>query len=224
MKKKNQKKFYAGAGALVLFVLWTVLVRILDVQPIGPEESCVGFATINGFVHQLTGVHMVWYTVTDLLSVIPLCLIAGFGIFGMMQWIKRKSIRKVDGEILLLGAFYVVVMAIYVLFENVVINYRPVLIDGCLEVSYPSSTTMLVMSVMPTAVDVLNKYIKNKNTHRFIACVLHGFVVFMVGARFVSGVHWFTDIVGGGLVSFGVVSLYNYFRDLMNDNKEKHRK
>ena len=146
---------------LIAFVMWTVAIRFIDVQAIGPQESSVGFATINQFVHTLTGVHMSLYTITDWLGLVPLMFVMGFGTLGLIQWIKRKHLLKVDYSILVLGGFYILVMAAYVLCEVFVINYRPVLIDGYLEASYPSSTTMLVMCVMPTAIMQFDTRIKN---------------------------------------------------------------
>ena len=190
------------------FVVWTLVIRYIDVQAIGPRGSTVGFATINRFVHNLTGVHMDLYIVTDWLSVVPLMFVIGFGILGLVQWIKRKHLVKVDCSILVLGVFYIAVMAVYVLFETVVVNYRPVLINGYLEASYPSSTTMFVMCVMPTAIMQFNERIKNDVLKRWIRAVISAFTVFMVIGRLVSGVHWVTDIIGGVLLSAGLVLLY----------------
>ena len=117
--------------------------------------------------------------------------------------------EKVDHDILVLGGFYIVVMAVYVLFEVFVVNYRPVLIQGILEASYPSSTTVLVMCVMPTAVMQLNGRIKNAALRRCAATAMTAFAAFMVIARLVSGVHWLTDIVGGALLSAGLVMMYD---------------
>ena len=141
-KEKSQKVLLSGIAMVVLFILWTVAISLIDVQPIGPQNSSVGFATLNGFIHSLTGVHMAIYTVTDWLGLIPLCFILGFALLGLIQLIKRKSLFKVDSSILVLGAFYIVVMAAYLFFEFYVVNYRPVLINGFLEASYPSSTNL----------------------------------------------------------------------------------
>ena len=208
MKKKNQKHFCIAICMLIAFVMWTVAIRFVDVQAIGPQESSVGFATINQFVHNLTGVHMSLYTITDWLGLVPLMFVMGFGTLGLIQWIKRKHLSKVDYSILVLGGFYIVVMAAYVLFEVLVINYRPVLINGILEASYPSSTTMLVMCVMPTAIMQLNTRIKSDVLKRCVPSSITIFVVFMVIGRLVSGVHWFSDIVGGALLSAGLVLMY----------------
>ena len=208
MKKENQRNFCIATYILLAFLLWTVAIQFVDVQAIGPQESSVGFATVNRFVHNLTGVHMSLYTITDWLSLVPLVFVMGFALLGLIQWIKRKHLLKVDYSILVLGGFYTVVMAVYVLFEMFVINYRPVLIGGILEVSYPSSTTMLVMCVMPTAIMQFNARIKNNVLKRFIASAIIAFVVFMVIGRLVSGVHWFTDIIGGALLSAGLVLMY----------------
>ena len=208
MEKKNKKRLVLGAGLVVAFVLWTVLVCFVDVRTIGPEGSSVGFATLNGFVHELTGVNWLLYTITDWLGLVPIAAALGFAILGLVQLIKRKSLWKVDHSILALGVFYIVVMAAYVFFEMVVINYRPTLIDGYLEASYPSSTTMLVMCVMPTAAMQLNARIKNTVFRRCAIIAIVAFTAFMVIGRLVSGVHWITDIIGGALFSAGVVTTY----------------
>ena len=208
MKKENQRNFCIATCMLFAFFLWTATIQFIDVQTIGPQGSSVGFATINGFVHNLTGVHMSLYTITDWLGLVPLAFVMGFALLGLVQWIKRKYLLKVDYSILVLGGFYIVVMAVYMLFEVFAVNYRPVLIGGILEASYPSSTTMLVMCVMPTAVMQFNARIKNNILKRFVASAITAFVVFMVIGRLLSGVHWFTDIIGGALLSTGLVLMY----------------
>ena len=191
-----------------VFVLWTVLVCFVDVRAIGPQGSSVGFATLNGYIHDLTGVNMRLYVITDWLGLVPIGVAFGFAVLGLVQWIKRKSLLKVDRSILTLGGFYIVVMAAYILFEIVVINYRPTLIGGYLEASYPSSTTMLVMCVMPTAMMQFSKRIKNELFRRCVMFIIIAFIVFMVIGRLVSGVHWITDIIGGALFSTSIVLMY----------------
>ena len=203
--EKRRRLFFAGVSLLASFVLWTVLIRFVDVQSIGPRESSVGFATLNNYVHDLTGVNMSLYVITDWLGLVPIAVALGFAILGLVQFIKRKSLRKVDHSILALGVFYIAVMAAYVFFEMVVINYRPTLIAGYLEASYPSSTTMLVMCVMPTAAMQLNVRIKNIMNRRCVIITIVVFTAFMVIGRLLSGVHWITDIIGGALLSTGLV-------------------
>ena len=207
MKKKG---LYISLAALIAFVIWTVLVRFVDVQTIGPESSAVGFASLNGAFHALTGVHMALYDLTDLLSVIPLGIIACFGLLGLYQWIRRKKLFCVDSSILVLGGFYVVVMAFYAFFEVVEVNYRPILIEGVLETSYPSSTTMLAMCVLPTAIMQLRSRIQNRALNTCVTLALAAFTAFMVIGRLISGVHWLSDIIGGALLSTGLVVLYSW--------------
>ncbi len=209
MKKYNKKVFGIALGLLAAFVLWTVAVGCVDVQPIGPQGSAVGFATLNRFVHSLTGVHMSLYTVTDWLGLVPLCVVLGFALLGLAQWIGRKQLRSVDHSMFVLGGFYVVVMAAYALFEQVVINYRPVLIEGRLEASYPSSTTLLVLCVMPTAMLQFYDRISNRVLKGVVLSAMGAFVAFMVLGRLVSGVHWVSDIIGGALLSGALVLLYH---------------
>ena len=208
MKRENKKKFLHCNMYFMAFLLWTVAIRFVDVEAIGPQGTSVGFATINRFVHNLAGVHMSLYVITDWLSLVPLAFVIGFALLGLIQWIKRKHLLKVDYNILVLGGFYIVVMAVYVLFETVVVNYRPILINGCLEVSYPSSTTILVLCVMPTAFMQFSSGIKKEVFKRFIAYAITFFIIFMVVGRLISGVHWFSDIIGGVLLSVSLVLTY----------------
>lgn len=208
MKKRNLRNIGVTIGLFASFILWTVAITILDVQAIGPNGSSVGFATFNGLFHKLTGVHMEIYTITDWLGLIPLCFALGFAILGLVQLIQRKSFLKVDYSILVLGGFYILVIASYLFFEKFVINYRPVLIEGNLEASYPSSTTLLVLCIMPTAMMQLNTRIRNNTAKKVILSLLAIFTAFMVIGRLISGVHWFTDIIGGVLLSTGLVMLY----------------
>lgn len=208
MKKQSKRNLLLAICMLVAFLLWTVAIRFIDVQAIGPRESTVGLATINRCVHNLTGVHMSLYIITDWLGLVPIGVCVGFAIFGLVQWIRRKNLLKVDFNILVLGGFYIITMVVYLLFENIVINYRPVLINGYLEASYPSSTTMLVLCVMSTAIMQLNNRINNNIVKAVVNCAIAVFIGFMVVGRLLSGVHWFTDIIGGVLISSGLVFMY----------------
>ena len=206
--KDTKKGLSVSICLLTAFILWTAIVCFVDVQQIGPMNSPVGLAGINQFVHNLMGVHLMLYAITDWLGLVPVGVCAGFGMLGLAQWVKRKDIRKVDFSILALGGFYLIIIAVYLLFESVVVNHRPILINGNLEASYPSSTTMLAMCVMPTAVAQCNARIKHKILRNFLVFVMIAFTAFMAIGRLISGVHWFSDIVGGVLLSAGLVALY----------------
>lgn len=208
MKQQNKTSLWIAIGSLTAFVLWTILVGHVDVQPIGPRGSSVGFAAINGAFHKWTGVHWALYTITDWLGLLPLGMALGFAVLGVVQLVRRKNLLKVDYSILVLGGFYIVVAAAYLLFEEAVVNYRPVIIAGNLEASYPSSTTMLALCVLPTAMIQLKDRIRRDSARRFVLGMLAALTGFMVIGRLISGVHWLSDIVGGVLLSTGLVALY----------------
>lgn len=209
MNKYNKTNLCITLTALIAFLLWTLAIAKIDLRAIGPQKSIVGFATLNGAFHDLTGVHMWLYEVTDWLGLVPIVFVLGFGLLGLVQSIKRRSLFKVDPDLLILGVFYFLVIAVYILFEVFVINYRPILITGRLEASYPSSTTLLVLCVMPTAIMQLRDRIKKPEMKNAVTVIISVFTIFMVLGRLVSGVHWMTDIVGGSLLSTFMVMLYH---------------
>ena len=193
----------------LLFAAFTAVVMLVDVQTIGPENSSIGLATLNRSVFDKLGENGLWYEATEILGLIPIAFACGFALLGAAQAIKRKSILKVDPEILLLGAFYVLVGIAYLSFEIIEINYRPILIEGELEASYPSSHTILSCCIMITAIYMINKLMPRIKALIFAAdavCVLVTAVI--VIGRLLSGVHWTTDIIAGLLLSGALISLY----------------
>lgn len=208
MRKNGKGLLGIGVAFILLFILWTALIQTVDVRPVGQNGTLIGFSTFNVWFHKLTGVHMLLYTVTDWLGLVPIFICGCFGVVGLSQWIKRRSLIKVDADIIILGIYYILVIFGYLIFEMIPINYRPILINGYLEASYPSSTTLLVLSVMPT----LKYQIERRSKKQMIRILTNSFVMlfsgFMVLGRMVSGVHWFTDIAGAVLLSAGLFCLY----------------
>ena len=216
------KKLFFALIFLLAFVLWTFFVINLDVKPIGPNNSCVGLSTLNGFIYKTFGVNFLLYNITDWLGLVPILFALGFAVLGFVQWIKRKNILKVDYDILILGVFYLITFALYILFEIYVINYRPVLINSYLEASYPSSTTILVLCIMPTAIIQFNHRIKNKIANKICVLSVVLFTAFMVIGRLLSGVHWFSDIIGGIFISSSLVFMYDFvFNAIKKPNPTK---
>ena len=205
---KGKKGMITGIALILIFILWTILIRTVDVQPAGVNGTNIGFAAVNTWFHQLTGVHLWIYTVTDWLGLVPIVICICFGVLGLVQLIRRKSLKKVDADIILLGIYYILVILGYLIFEMIPINYRPILIDGAMEASYPSSTTLLVLSVMPTLKFQIDRRSASDTVKRITTAFVILFSAFMVIGRLVAGVHWLTDIIGAILLSAGLYLVY----------------
>ena len=208
MMKKEKRTLVLGFVFLGLFGLWTALIQLIDVQPIGPMDTNIGFATLNSWFHNLTGVNMTIYNITDWMGLIPIFICMVFGTISLSQLIKRKSLLKVDHDILILGIYYIIVILCYSIFEIIPINYRPILIESHLEASYPSSTTLLVLSVIPTLVEYLDRKISNMRIKNVINTIAVLISLYIVVGRLLCGVHWFTDIVGAILLCIGLFYIY----------------
>ena len=208
MKKSGKQVLLFGGILIVAFAVWTALIQMVDVQPLGQNGTNIGFATFNCWFHRLAGVNMTIYTITDWMGLIPLVVCLIFAGIGLVQLIKRKSLFKEDPDIIILGVYYVVVILAYLIFEMISINYRPILINGVMEASYPSSTTLLVLCVMPTLIEQIQRRLSSIAVKRIVTILAIAFSAFMVIGRLISGVHWFTDIVGGVLLSAGLFTVY----------------
>ena len=206
---KHRRLITAGIGFLVTVVL-IALVRLVDVAPIGAQGTRIGLSHLNQFIFDLFGVNMLWYHITDWLGIAAILTAFVFAVTGLVQLIKRRSLLKVDREILSLGGLYIVVIGLYILFENVIINYRPIIMPDNThpEASFPSSHTMLVCVIMGSAVMLINKYIKNKTLNKTLRAICFVIIGITIIGRLIAGVHWFTDILGGIMISVTLLSLY----------------
>ncbi len=206
MKKKLTLSGFFG----LLFVLWIVLVKTVDVDEIGPNGTSVGLSSINESIHDLFGVNMLWYKLTVGLGIFAFFCVGLVALFGLLQLIKRKSLAKVDKSIIAAGVLYAITACIYVVFEKIIINYRPIIMPDAdePEASFPSTHTMIICVVMGSLVVLANQYIKDKGTKRLIVIISIAIAIVTVVGRLICGVHWFSDIIGGILVSLCLVFLF----------------
>ena len=130
MKKSEKKNLLIGSIFLAMFAVWTALIQSVDVQPLGQNGTSIGFATFNCWFHHFTGVNMAIYTITDWMGLVPVVICLIFAGIGLVQLIKRRSLFRVDADIMILGVYFVIVFLAYAIFEMIPINYRPILIEG----------------------------------------------------------------------------------------------
>jgi undecaprenyl-diphosphatase len=206
---RNKRDFLLPDFLIVAFILFTMGVSGIDVQSIGPEGSRIGFATLNGALMNNLSYNHAFYMVSEILGYAALLLAAAFGCLGLYQLIKRRSLLKVDKSILVLGVFLVLVLLFYMLFNHLIVNYRPILMDGVLEPGYPSSHTMLAICVFYMCGQVLMDITKTPELAASIRRVLYALMALTVVTRFLSGVHWPSDIVGAVLLSAAICSMFN---------------
>ena len=224
--EKVKKLYLITAILLVVSIAYIIMVKSIDVKAIGPVnpetgvKSEVGFATMNDAAKNMIGESHAWYKITKYSGYAALLLAAGYGIYGFIELLKKKSIFKVDKRIITLGVFYVVVLAIYVLFELWIVNYRPVLEEsGELEASFPSSHTVLAICVCGSSLFVSKYFIKNKNIKKIIDVIALVLLVVTLGGRIISGVHWMSDIIGGIIISaYLLMAVYSVLKTI--DYKE----
>lgn len=211
MEETGKRKIGIGLVFVFLFAVFTWFVQSVDVEPLGVNGTDIGFSLFNCMFHKLCGVNMTLYTITDWAGLVPIFVAFVFGVMGLFQLIKSRSIKKVDSDILILGVYYFVVATLYVVFEMIPINYRPILINGVMEPSYPSSTTLLVVCVMPTLNEQISRRCKMGTVKTTVNILSVAFSIVMVVGRLISGVHWFTDILGSVIISVGLFCIYKGF-------------
>ena len=208
LNKKNRVNFIATGILLLLFILFTAVILTTDVQPIGPEQSSVGLATLNKHMNNLFGVNILWYEITEWTGIITIGIAVSHSLMGLAQLIKRRSFKLIDLDIIVLGAFYVLVAFCYFLFEILIINYRPIIIGDSMEASFPSSHTMVVLCIMATSMMRFNMLLKNTKIKIMANLISISIIAITIIGRMVSGVHWFTDILGSLLLGSTLIMLY----------------
>ena len=222
MNETTKKSLMTTGVITFAAILFTILISVIDVQPIGPEGTKVGFAALNGFFFNTVGTHKFLYVLTQILGVVAILTAVLFAIVGAYQLYTRKDIYKVDKNVIAMGGIYILVILLYIIFDKFPVNYRPVILDEGLEASYPSTHTMLAISIFGCALVEFREVLK-KSALKVIQPVCLGLIAAIVIGRLFSGVHWFTDIVGGVIISAAIVSLYQTIVLYFKPEKKKRK-
>lgn len=209
MTQKSKKNILVTVLSALITTIFIVLIMTVDVQAIGPDGTSVGLASVNKIFKDTFGYNEIFYKFTNLIGTASILICAILGVCGLVQWIKRKNILKVDKEILALGVLYIIVIFLYFLFTKVALNYRPMIVPGEteLEPSFPSSHTMLAATVFGGLIVVSGRYIKDKKIRATSVFILSVLIAIAAVGRILSGVHWFTDIISGLLITFTLLMI-----------------
>ena len=211
------KKYLSTIFWGLCFIIFTILVKFVDLKASGAMGSLIGFSSLNTAIFKLLGTNQFCYQLTQGFGILSILVAGLFAVMGLIQLIKRKSLLKVDHEILMAGIVYVLVIILYVFFEKLAINYRPIVTEEGLEASYPSTHTMLILTILGTALPLAGKYISSAKLALAAKLFCIAIMWLTVVCRLLSGVHWFTDIIGGLLISLCLISL---FKALKNQKKD----
>lgn len=222
--KKFDRNYLIGAGFFVAFVLFTILVKFVDVQAIGPLGSKVGFAKLNNLFSVNEHIQF-WDIFSDIVMILGIISAIIFTLLGAIQLVKRKSLKKVDKNIYVLAGLYIIDAIVYLVFRFIIINYRPVLENGELIASFPSSHVILVITfTLAVLIQAHRYYLKdNKKLLILLDIVAAVLIVSIITSRLLSGVHWLTDIIASLLISGAIISIYKGVLEVLDKKCKKDK-
>ena len=222
--KKNWK-LIVGAAFFVLFLVLIVLLKAVDVELDANTGKEIGLSSLNFAARDAIGERFGLYDLTEYLGYLAILIAACFAVWAVVRFFfARFDLRKTGLDFAVLAGLYVAVIFFYVLFEFLVINYRPILLDGKAEASFPSSHTMLAITVFVSASRILYRRFNLRVSPVLFSLPFYLLAAFVTVARLLSGVHWLTDIVGGVLLSTALLFLFSFFSDRVKveqDDKEE---
>ncbi|MBO4457026.1 MAG: phosphatase PAP2 family protein [Butyrivibrio sp.] len=209
---KKQQSYQKTYILLAITLIYTVLVSFVDKKPIGPNGTSVGFSAINKVFLDLISYSSLWDKITDIMLLLAILTAGYFALMGVLQIVRdKKTFFEVDHVILALGVLYLILIVLYVLFDKIPFNYRPVLLPDEieLEASFPSTHTLMICTIMGSAIVAWSKiFMYEERVLRILKIAACAVIVIGVVGRVLAGVHWFTDIIAGLLFSATLISAY----------------
>lgn len=219
--KKNKTSFTMSLILLAVSVIFTLLVAFVGKAPVGPENSEVDFAALNAALHDQFGYNTVFYGISSVLGYLTILTALINCVSFLVNLVKKKDLRMVRADLTATLGIYILLAVLYLVFEFVVINYRPVILEEGLEASFPSTHSMLAIAVMFSAAQQVRTGMKESGIRNILIllCVLTG--VLTPVTRFFSGVHWFTDILGGVMYGLFLTSLFAPLRETIRAGQRR---
>ncbi len=161
---------------------------------------------------------MQWDKITNIILISSFAVLAIFVILAICQWISRKSLKKVDKELLWFPLPLALVAATYVVFDKfLVLNTRP---DGSGEPSFPSTHVMVATTIFLLAAIVLPKYIKSKVACAVLYVFMLAFIALVSAGRVLANKHWLSDVLGA--LGFAIVFALIYYLIIRRYKNAKH--
>lgn len=211
------------AGIISLCCLLGFIVLLIVVKTVNVKTNAlgieVGLYSINNSL--LPSVSITEFgSLSDILMLISFVFFGIVGLMGISEFLKKRSLRKVNHIYYLYVCMLLLIVIIYLFFEIVTVNYRPILIDGVKEASFPSSHIFITSSLVLCSCYVFSKYIgKNYSKSLYIISII--MIIFVTFGRLLSKNHWFTDCIAGLLISFVLYFGFVFFDKVIIDYKNK---
>lgn len=193
-----------------LYIVLLVMLYSVDVTFEGVNGSRIGLSGINIPIRDAIGTNMIFYNISKYVGALGIALVGVLAVWFLVRIIREKSLKALTRKEYELGVLYLLTCVLYVVFSKIVINYRPIIKwdEEGPESSFPSTHAMIAVVIFGSFCCIAGNYIKNEKLCKLIRILCVILAVLVIVGRMLSGVHWFTDIVGGVLVALSLVFAY----------------
>ena len=212
-----KNKLIFASSTVILLVTLIIALLYIDV---GYVNGNVGLFVINNFfaTYKINSSWDIFTTVILDITFVFIFTLVGIGIF---QAIKRRSILKIDRNVVVTEILVVLMLLFSLFFSNVIfINNSPVLQNGVEVSSFPSNHIVIVTFVFLTLATLVKDYFEIVKIGKInIICKFVSFgiaiimIALMVVGKTLSGRIWFTDAISGLLLGLFFYSLFLLFKE-----------
>ena len=163
-----------------------------------------------------------WELITNIILILSLIALGAFAVLGLVQWIKRKSLKKVDKQLRWFPLPLALMAATYVVFDKFLpkfFDFMPTRPNGSGEPSFPSTHVMIVATIFFITTIILPKYIKNKVVRIILELLMVIGLALTCTGRVMANMHTPIDVLGG--IAFAFIFAEIYFQIIKPRKKAK---
>lgn len=204
MLKKIFNK-YTIIGGVLLFLFILLLILLMTVDRANNIYKQIGLFSFNK-LFLVDYSNEAWDEFSDVILYISLLFILGLAIYGFYQLSKKRSLFKVDKDIIFIGCGLAILAFVWLVFDKLIdVNYRPIAISGTAQTSFPSTHTMIAAFVLLAATRAILKRNGNEIKYQLLAYSGSSILILLCSlGRILSKMHWATDVLGGLFIGVGL--------------------